>query len=83
MRNDLRHTYASLLIARNVNLKLLSTLMGHSSIKITLDVYGHLLPNADEGVADGLGNFVFSPEAVASGNRGEGACSGKFKKGVN
>jgi integrase len=37
------------MIAAGVNIKALSTYMGHSSVTITLDRYGHLLPgNEDE-----------------------------------
>lgn len=67
--HDLRHTYASLLIANKEEPKRIQTLMGHSSIKITFDVYGHLLPNASDGVADRLGGLVFSEDAVASGSK--------------
>jgi integrase len=67
--HDLRHTYASLLIANKEEPKRIQSLLGHSSIKITFDVYGHLMPNAADGVADRLGNFVFSDEAVASGSK--------------
>jgi integrase len=41
-----RHTGASLMIAAGVNVKALSTFMGHASITITLDRYGHLLPGS-------------------------------------
>lgn len=54
--HECRHTFASLMIAAGVNLKALSTYMGHSSVVITLDRYGHLLPgNEDEaaGLLDG------------------------------
>ena len=44
--------YASLMIAAGVNAKALSTYMGHSSITITYDRYGHLMPgNEDEAIA--------------------------------
>jgi integrase len=47
-----RHTFASILIAAGVNAKALSAYLGHSSIQITLDRYGHLMPaNEDEAVA--------------------------------
>ena len=40
------------MIAAGVNAKALSTYLGHSSIQITLDRYGHLMPgNEDEAVA--------------------------------
>ena len=42
-----RHTFASLMIAAGVNAKALSTFMGHASITITLDRYGHLFPGAE------------------------------------
>jgi integrase len=41
-----RHTSASLFIAAGVNVKALSEFLGHSSITITLDRYGHLLPGS-------------------------------------
>jgi integrase len=50
--HEARHTFASLMIAAGVNAKALSTYMGHSSITITLDRYGHLMPgNEDEAAA--------------------------------
>jgi integrase len=46
-----RHTCASIFIAAGVNVKALSSYLGHSSITITLDRYGHLMPgNEDEAV---------------------------------
>ena len=41
--HDLRHTYASLLIAHNTDVVTVSRLMGHSSPSITMDIYSHLL----------------------------------------
>ena len=46
--HECRHGYASLLIAAGVNVKALSTYMGHATIGITLDTYGHLLPGAED-----------------------------------
>jgi integrase len=45
---DLRHFYASMLIARKVNLKKIQTLMGHTNIETTLNVYGHLLDEVEQ-----------------------------------
>jgi integrase len=42
--HECRHGYAALMIAAGVNVKALSTFMGHANIRITLDQYGHLLP---------------------------------------
>jgi integrase len=51
--HDCRHTMASLAIAAGVNAKALSTYMGHSTVAITLDRYGHLMPG-NEAEAAGL-----------------------------
>jgi integrase len=51
--HECRHTYASLMIAAGVNAKALSIYMGHSSVTITLDRYGHLFPG-NEAEAAGL-----------------------------
>jgi integrase len=48
--HEARHTFASLMIAAGVNAKALSTYMGHSSVTITYDRYGHLMPG-NEGEA--------------------------------
>lgn len=52
---DLRHFFASMLIARKVNLKKIQTLMGHANIETTLNVYGHLLEEAEEPRREPLG----------------------------
>jgi integrase len=51
--HECRHTYASFMIAAGANAKALSTYMGHSTIAITLDRYGHLMPG-NEAEAAGL-----------------------------
>ena len=45
--HECRHTYAAFMIAAGVNAKALATYMGHSSITITLDRYGHLMPGSE------------------------------------
>jgi integrase len=49
--HDCRHSYASYMIAAGINPKALSTYMGHTSITITLDRYGHLLPGNEHEAA--------------------------------
>lgn len=50
--HEARHTFASLMIAAGVNAKALATYMGHASVTITYDRYGHLMPgNEDEAAA--------------------------------
>jgi integrase len=47
--HDLRHLYASSLIAAGQSVKVIQQRMGHGSAAITLDVYGHLLPSDEDG----------------------------------
>jgi integrase len=53
-----RHAYASLMIAAGVNAKALSEFLGHSSITVTIDRYGHLLPGSQRTAADQLDRFL-------------------------
>ena len=50
----LRHTHASNLIVIDINLKLISERLGHKSIRITMDRYGHLLKKSDESMRSAL-----------------------------
>jgi integrase len=43
--HDLRHTCATLLLMKNVNPKVVSEMLGHATIAITLDTYSHVLPD--------------------------------------
>lgn len=52
--HDLRHRYASGLIAHGIEPKRVQYLMGHASITETLDTYGHLWPNGDDKVRDAV-----------------------------
>ena len=49
--HGLRHTHASDLIAAGVHAKVISERLGHSSIVITLDRYGHLFPGSQDQAA--------------------------------
>ena len=46
--HDLRHTFGSQLVCNGVNIKYVQVQMGHSKIKTTLDIYGHLLSDVNE-----------------------------------
>jgi integrase len=52
--HDLRHTCAALLIAQGAHPKEIQERLGHSTIQLTFDRYGHLLPSLDERLRDGL-----------------------------
>jgi integrase len=53
-----RHTYASIGIAAGLNPKTLSTYLGHATITITLDRYGHLMPGSEVEVRAMLDNYL-------------------------
>ena len=53
--HDLRHTHASLMLKQNVNPKIIQERLGHSSITVTMDTYGHLMPTMQ---TDAVQNFA-------------------------
>lgn len=52
--HDLRHTFGSLLLQAGASLAYVRDQMGHASIQITADVYGHLIPGANISYVDRL-----------------------------
>jgi integrase len=52
--HDLRHTCATLLLAQNVNPKVVPEMLGHATLAITLDTYSHVLPNMQDSAARAL-----------------------------
>jgi integrase len=56
--HECRHTFASVMIAAGVNAKALTTYMGHSSVTITFDRYGHLMPGNEKEAAGLLDAFL-------------------------
>lgn len=52
--HDLRHAFASFAIEGGVDLKTLQSVMGHSTITVTLDHYGHLYTTALDRLAAGV-----------------------------
>lgn len=67
--HDLRHTFASLLIMNNEHPKYIQEQLGHSSIKVTMDVYGHLMNPTNSKAAEKLAAL-----ALGDPKEGEG-CS--------
>ncbi len=57
--HDLRHSFASMLIHRGENIKYVQRVLGHSSVQVTIDVYGHLLPDVGREAAERLEEFFF------------------------
>jgi integrase len=56
--HECRHTFASFMIAAGVNAKALSTYMGHASVTITFDRYGHLMPGNEAEAARLLDRYL-------------------------
>ncbi len=52
--HDLRHTFGSLLLQNGASIVYVKEQMGHSSIQVTVDIYGHLIPGADVCFVDRL-----------------------------
>jgi integrase len=66
---DLRHTCATLLLlagdyTQQLHIKLVSEYLGHSSIQITLDTYGHVLPGMHKAVAAKMHTLLFDVETT-------------------
>ncbi len=52
--HDLRHTAATLLLGQNVNVKIVSEMLGHSQIAVTLDLYSHVTPTMQRQATEAL-----------------------------
>ena len=57
--HDLRHTFGSIKIEQGENPYYVQRQMGHSSIQITFDIYGHLLEDRKPEAAAKTDEFVF------------------------
>lgn len=56
--HDLRHTFASIMLSRGAPIHVVSNMLGHTSVKVTWDIYSHILPG-DQGRALGALDGVF------------------------
>lgn len=56
--HNLRHTYASKLLEKGVDLKVISSLLGHSNIAVTADTYVHTMPASKSDAIEKL-NYLF------------------------
>ena len=62
--HSVRHTYASRLIANGENLKYVQEQLGHASITITCDTYGHLIPGGNRQAVDKLDSLKIGSGTV-------------------
>ena len=58
--HDLRHFFASVLIASGCSIKQVQMALGHDSARITLDTYAHLIPGDEDRVRDAIENAIGS-----------------------
>ena len=72
--HECRHTFASLMIGAGVNAKARSAYMGHSSVTITYDRYGHLMPGNEDEAAALLDAYVERANTAARLAQIEGSC---------
>ncbi len=63
---SLRHSMASLALLRNVNLKVISERLGHSSIRCTADIYSHVCPSLQANATDIIGSILYDEDKKAS-----------------
>src|SRR5215210_153714 len=57
--HQLRHTAATILLLKNVNPKVVSEMLGHATIAITLDTYSHVLPNMQHSTVSAMEETFF------------------------
>ena len=67
----MRHTNATLMIANKVNMKTVSSRLGHSEIGTTMNIYAHALRSADQETADTLGALFFKHPGDTGESDGE------------
>ena len=52
--HDLRHTHATLLLQRGVNIKVVAERLGHAKATMTMDVYSHVMPDMQDAAIKAL-----------------------------
>ena len=57
--HDLRHTCATLALSARVNPKVVSEMLGHSTIAITLDIYSHVLPDMQQDAVAVMAQLLY------------------------
>ena len=61
--HELRHSAASLMLAQGVKLQVVSQVLGHASIRMTADVYGHILDPDRQEAADAMGTLLWDEDS--------------------
>ncbi len=71
--HDLRHTFASLMLLAGIHPKVVSEMLGHSSVAFTFDTYSHVVPGIQKAAARRL-DEVLEPELTNARNGGNRPC---------
>lgn len=69
--HDIRHTFGSLLIQAGVSPAYVQKQMGHSSIQITIDIYGHLIPGGNRDWIDNIDRHMPAQQPATDMQHGE------------
>jgi integrase len=64
--HDTRHTAATLLLLSGVHPKVVSEMLGHSSVNITLNLYSHVLPDMQASATNAMERLLSEPRIVDS-----------------
>lgn len=64
--HDLRHSVASILLQKGYNLKEVQEYLRHSSIRVTGDIYAHVVPKTKKTMADDLSNSITKKKTSAN-----------------
>src|SRR5829696_8905434 len=67
--HELRHSGASLMLAQGTDLYVVSEVLGHSSVAITKDVYGHLVEGQKRAAAARMSQVLLKPNGSHTGSQ--------------
>ena len=82
--HDLRHTAVAILISQGVHPEAIKRFLGHSSIMVTMDIYGHLFPSEQEALAQALDDAFAQSQTDkrrTKTDKNPGAKEGDLQKG--
>jgi len=70
--HDIRHTYVSLLLSNGQSPVYVKEQVGHSSIQVTVDIYGHLIPSSNRDAVNALDNIAPTCNPYATTEKSKG-----------
>lgn len=69
--HDLRHTFATMMLSKDMHPKIAQEILGHSKVSTTLDIYSHVMPGIKEKAMERLGAMLDGPEKIVVITDGE------------